>query len=1252
MADRNLALGGAELSSDGIVRESAIVVGLPAVGAGEAAAEVKRKRGRPARGGQVKAAPPSKKQKEDEDVCFICFDGGSLVLCDRRSCPKAYHPACIKRDESFFKSKAKWYCGWHICSVCQKAAHYMCYTCTYSLCKGCTKDAEYLCVRGDKGFCTTCMRTIMWIEKREEGNKELAHVDFDDKGSWEYLFKVYWLYLKEKLSLNLAELSHAKNPWKEPSTMIYQGLVPAVHGGTNNVKNSTVDRSCEQLELNNSMTRKCNESLKRHNEDTLIMETPANSGKSLMDSTDWATKELLDFVAHMKNGDTSVMSQFDVQELLLEYIKRNNLRDPQLKSHILCDSRLKLLFDKPRVGHFEMLKLLEFHFLVKQEALKDVFIQGGVVDVKDIHELAQNNLDNLTGKDKKRKTRKKGEELAPQTNPNEYAAIDVHNINMVYLRRSLMENLIEDKENFRDKVVGSVVRIRISGGEQKNDLYRLVQVVGAIKVSVPYKISNKTTDVMLEVLNLDKKEVVSMAAISNQDFSEDECRRLRQSIKCGLVKRFIVGEIQEKALALQSARLNDWLETETLRLNHLRDRASENGRKRELRECVEKLELLKTPEEHQRRLHKIPDVHLDPNMDPDYESEEEAEQLDSQKQAQYVKPRYSGKREGGNPVSLRKNVNIADTGSRACNVSTPPSEQRDVSAGSYPNIEESAAEALQRLREGRDACRSNSWERLRNEVSSLGLGIGGLNNQAVGISTIASRALTPPFSVGNTPSAYSNETKLWHYIDPNGKIQGPFCMLQLQKWSTTGYFPPDMRIWAGDRQDNSILLTDALKGLFHNVVPLPNNISPKSQEVGVSPDSKLHKSDVVWTDNASTSRDGKQSDGDWHGNIARIHCTSKSELSRNDGWDSQPSVWTAPVVSCIKEEPLVSCSKEPDSFMGNSSCYKQRQVQSPPSSITLVGGENMTHSGDRMNHEVKGCKSEPDNEYQSSSGATVSKSSGEHIRDDHSNSRCLSGQSSGDNRRNSPADFSSNTWKLNSVPSLTNLNVAPEQNGKSNVTDVHSPSRKTNSEKYKGDTNENKESISSTVHIKDSRFPDLPSPTPKAGIDYQIGLADETRQALSLNLPYQDSCPNWSNTSSVVVGELQLVDISDDWGGYSPTPVKHSVDEWDPSLISLPIKPAQGLCDHVATATSRGGELDFFSTSHPASHLSCWQTDVREQIEFSTLAEESVSDLLAQVDAMEAQCDLPSPTSTMKCGVMSEAFCKQTDAVVQKSSPP
>jgi hypothetical protein len=63
--------------------------------------------------------------------------------------------------------------GWHICSSCQKAAHYMCYTCTYSLCKGCIKEADYLCVRGNDGFCGTCMRTVRLIENLP-GNKEMV----------------------------------------------------------------------------------------------------------------------------------------------------------------------------------------------------------------------------------------------------------------------------------------------------------------------------------------------------------------------------------------------------------------------------------------------------------------------------------------------------------------------------------------------------------------------------------------------------------------------------------------------------------------------------------------------------------------------------------------------------------------------------------------------------------------------------------------------------------------------------------------------------------------------------------------------------------------------------------------------------------------------------------------------------------------------------------------------------------------------
>lgn len=54
-----------------------------------------------------------------------------------------------------------------------------------------------------------------------------------------------------------------------------------------------------------------------------------------------------------------------------------------------------------------------------------------------------------------------------------------------------------------------------------------------------------------------------------------------------------------------------------------------------LRECVEKLQLLKTPEERQRRLEEIPEIHSDPNMDPSYESEEDDGETDDKRQGMF-----------------------------------------------------------------------------------------------------------------------------------------------------------------------------------------------------------------------------------------------------------------------------------------------------------------------------------------------------------------------------------------------------------------------------------------------------------------------------------------------------------------------------------------------------------------------------------------------------------------------------------------
>lgn len=229
------------------------------------------------------------------------------------------------------------------------------------------------------------------------------------------------------------------------------------------------------MEENESKRRKIDDEQINIQKETVNMEKPgSDESATTVKSEEWATKELLDFVAHMKNGNTSVLSRIDVKALMKEYINRNNLRDPKKKNQIICDSRLNSLFGKPRVGYIKMLNLLENHFTVKEDSRKRRVNRTAVQVDPDW------NNDNMptVGKDKKRRNRSKGEECALQNKLDEFAAVDVHNIKLIYLRRDLMENLLEEGENFHGKVVGSIVRIKISGCDLKHDMYRLVQVVG------------------------------------------------------------------------------------------------------------------------------------------------------------------------------------------------------------------------------------------------------------------------------------------------------------------------------------------------------------------------------------------------------------------------------------------------------------------------------------------------------------------------------------------------------------------------------------------------------------------------------------------------------------------------------------------------------------------------------------------------------------------------------------------------------
>ena len=130
---------------------------------------------------------------------------------------------------------------------------------------------------------------------------------------------------------------------------------------------------------------------------------------------------------------------------------------------------------------------------------------------------------------------------------------------------------------------------------------------------------------------------------------------------------------------------------------------------------------------------------------------------------------------------------------------------------------------------------------------------------------------------------------------------------------------------------------------------------------------------------------------------------------------------------------------------------------------------------------------------------------------------------------------------------------------------------------------------------KENNFSDMPGPTPKPSNGDLQGQAAENRQSVPSNVPVQDAGHSWSTSSSLVGGGAPLPEVDDDWAKPS------SIEEWESSLVSA--------------SSFKPSEMDQFT----------------EPTEFCTLPDESVSDLLAEVEAMETLSSLATPTSIMNC---------------------
>uniref|UniRef100_A0A672SEJ5 Nuclear receptor binding SET domain protein 3 n=1 Tax=Sinocyclocheilus grahami TaxID=75366 RepID=A0A672SEJ5_SINGR len=85
----------------------------------------------------AKLKPKKRKLKTEskqthEYYCYSCGEGGELVMCDKKDCPKAYHLLCLNLTKPPY---GRWECPWHQCSVCQRTAASLCHFCPSSFCR-------------------------------------------------------------------------------------------------------------------------------------------------------------------------------------------------------------------------------------------------------------------------------------------------------------------------------------------------------------------------------------------------------------------------------------------------------------------------------------------------------------------------------------------------------------------------------------------------------------------------------------------------------------------------------------------------------------------------------------------------------------------------------------------------------------------------------------------------------------------------------------------------------------------------------------------------------------------------------------------------------------------------------------------------------------------------------------------------------------------------------------------------------------
>ncbi|XP_015571055.1 uncharacterized protein At5g08430 isoform X2 [Ricinus communis] len=512
------------------------------------------------------------KERDCEDWCFICKDGGDLILCEYRDCLKVYHLVCLKEGDSMVTTREHWTCARHSCIKCQKSSKFHCYCCPNAVCEQCIEAAEFAHVRGNKGLCSDCLELVLLVEE-EDLYTDKGKIDLRDRNTYECLFLEYWDIIKEEEGLNLDDVYAADDKLKK-------GNFPK-----HSFKSKTIKckRDIELISSDSDL------------DDTKDFETiEKRKGTKAVEFTGWGSKPLIEFLKSLGKDTAKELSQYDVHSIICEYIREKKLFDPKKKKRILCDEKLFSVFRRRFMNKNKIYNLLEGHLVENLDQSEEDD------NLLEIENCSNNKIEKTLASFKKQRTaspdRTSQKMEAPAVQESPFASMVSENMKLVYLRRSLVEQLLSDPESFEKKVVGSFVRVKIGPKDcTRRKSHQLLQVTGMKQTSTTAETNGQ---IVLKLFNVPKD--VSISMLSDVDFCEEEIDELRQLVEKGLLPKPTVVELEQKAKSLHEDITKDWIQKELIKLQKRIDFANEKGWRRELHEYLEQLELLKKPSEQER----------------------------------------------------------------------------------------------------------------------------------------------------------------------------------------------------------------------------------------------------------------------------------------------------------------------------------------------------------------------------------------------------------------------------------------------------------------------------------------------------------------------------------------------------------------------------------------------------------------------------------------------------------------------------